>query len=1029
MHRSKSQLLTGDPTAPARTPPVDNRYTVRCLDREQGIQWIIKERLPFFLLSDCYSEYRLAKLLFEWSPVLCIHRRKGGSGGTPMSAPQLRCSTQTDQENKKALKVLTCSHSQKNSSAKEGSMRMLNVTCLCSDHMEHLNTKCSSSMWENPILQGTQTELSLHAREEKLLKESSEVQLEEVAATVVTQVLNNALSQADTSDCWSTSGEQIHRNSTHRSCERRACIQHLADGGTDRLGGEKEKLQEGKKKSGGEEKTKWPKKNREVGRRNRDQENIHDNCCQGTCCRGNRQGVDELKEFLRGTSGEKLLNLWMDIERLKAPQNRERKNRYLVLMRSRYLLSSSLSVQLLSRLGLTTSPCWTEDRLHSVQPPLTEALLHYWVPRFWTSHCARAEHEDPPPLELWTACGVSPLSDTQPHRGSTTMTPSPHSVLTQLYSGRSQLLDSRRMEKMIQALCADSCAGLYFTHFCEQSGNQLWENAVYFWTDLQHYHELFYQDGLDHYRVQREAQLLYSTYLFSSARRSIGVDEEIRTEVYDQLMPAFEEVFDRVEEHTLNILLEPWTLLLSRDKEYFQKVEQSQSILFPSPINPSTPFTKGAHAPNSWSRVSPNLKGYRLGSLLRHHHEIGHFIRTAQRDMAVRQERSSHIATKYLNRKYFFGSDSPASSEQQNDVYRYETEADEEIREQRDCGNDEEHSRSQEGGDSESVTASGRWTGASEAGTSLRSCGLEIQAIIRSHMEKNLAASVSVHSRVTERLKNQPKPQTAGRPSQTVYREARRRKEAWEAGGLWMSSSKEILLFRQILLHPDTCMQFQHFVSLKGDFLENDVLFWLEVQRYKDLCHSHSDEATIQQKISTIINCFINSSMPPALQIDIPPEQAQHILEKRQQLGPYIFREAQMSVFSALLKFWPEFQELSSSVQEEQLLPLLQERRVQHSARVRRQRRKEEEEEERKRSQEELERPESSFREEEETDDEDDIEEGQERRNVTKEWRTQSRVLLTPTQPLSWSYSKVVLRLQCPVSSQDTPLQNRQYTV
>ncbi|KAK5922956.1 hypothetical protein CgunFtcFv8_020176 [Champsocephalus gunnari] len=714
----------------------------------------------------------------------------------------------------------------------------------------------------------------------------------------------------------------------------------------------------------------------------------------------------------------------MDIERLKAPQNRERKNRYLVLMRSRHLVSSSLSVELLSRLGLTTSPCWTEDRLHSVQPPLTEALLHYWVPRFWTSHCARAEYEDPPPLELW---GVSPLSDTQPRHGSTTMTPSPH---TQLCSGRSQLVDSRRMEKMIQALSADSCAGLYFTHFCEQSGNQLWENAVYFWTDLQHYHELFYQDGLDHYRVQREAQLLCSTYLCSSARRSIGADEQITTEVYDQLMPAFEEVFDRVEEHTLNTLLEPWTLLLSRDEESLQKVlmqdevrrvdsqeyrdlqslyeesefrlkqvEQSQSILFPSPINPSTPFTKGAHAPNSWSQVSPNLKGYRLGSLLRHHHEIGHFMsflqnhdasihltcwldleqyrRTAQRDMAVRQEGSSHIATKYLNRKYFFGSDSPASSEQQNDLLR---QAGGLERLKRECLSDP--------------------------------VVVQIQDIIRSHMENTWLPLFLSTAEYTERLRNQPKPQTAGRPSQAAYREARRRKEAWEAGGLWMSSSKEILLFRQTLLHPDTCVRFQHFASLKGDFLEKDVLFWLEVQRYKDLCHSHSDEATIQQKVSTIINCFINSSMPPALQIDIPPEQARNLLERRQQLGPYIFREAQRSVFCALLKCWPEFQELSSRVQEEQLLPLLQERRVQHSATVRRQRRKEEEEEERKRAQEELETRESGLREEEETDDDDDIDEGQERRNVTKEWRTQSRVLLTPTQPLSWSYSKYTAALR-----------------
>lgn len=48
-----------------------------------------------------------------------------------------------------------------------------------------------------------------------------------------------------------------------------------------------------------------------------------------------------------------------------------------------------------------------------------------------------------------------------------------------------------------------------------------------------------------------------------------------------------------------------------------------------------------------------------------------------------------------------------------------------------------------------------------------------------------------------------------------------------------MSSSKEILLFRRVLLNPVTCLQFQHFVYLKGGFLENDVLFWQEVQRYK----------------------------------------------------------------------------------------------------------------------------------------------------------------------------------------------------
>lgn len=50
-------------------------------------------------------------------------------------------------------------------------------------------------------------------------------------------------------------------------------------------------------------------------------------------------------------------------------------------MRSWYLLSSSdcyFNAELLARLGLTTPPCWMEEKLQWVQPELTEALLHYW---------------------------------------------------------------------------------------------------------------------------------------------------------------------------------------------------------------------------------------------------------------------------------------------------------------------------------------------------------------------------------------------------------------------------------------------------------------------------------------------------------------------------------------------------------------------------------------------------------------------------------------------------------------------------
>ncbi|XP_056142931.1 regulator of G-protein signaling 22 [Lampris incognitus] len=803
LRRNKSQLLTEDPTLVSAGPPVDNHYTVHCLDREQGIQWIMTERFPFFIQSDFYFEYRLAKLMSQQNPNLCIHKSKGKRSVTRPFSP-----SQMNAENENVLKALTCSQ-------------------------EMISTKQGSA------------------------------------------------------------GE-----------------------------------------------------------------------------RG--AGLDEFKEFLRGTHGEKLFHLWMDIERLKATQHLERKSRHLMMMRSRFLLSgsrSSLGGELLYRLGLTTTPCWTEKKLRLLQPSITEALLLY--------------------------CG----SSTDP------------------------ALSSNRMARMLQALYVDSQAGFYFTRFCELSGNQPWQNAVSFWSDLQHYHQLFYQDGLDPYKVQRQAQLLYSTYLCCSARRRIGVHEETRREVYNRLIPAFEELFDEAEAYTLSLLLEPWALLMARDKEIYRRVCVQEEVRWvdsedyrelqscyeeaklrkkqmeqckPNPPRfPPSALPEEPQEPTAWSNVPQCFRGYRLGSLLRHRHELQYFLsflqhydasihlkcwlhleeyrRIPQKDKAVRRKKTMDIITKYLNSKYFFGPDSPASIEQQHDMMRL---------------------------------AGGLKQMAQE--TLSNTAVMEIQSIVRSHIEKTWLPQFLATAEFTERQKHKLKLLAEVTLTEQVYRRRSKRREAWKAEGLWMSTSKEILVFRQVLLNPVTCQQFQHFVSLKGDFLENDLLFWLEVQRYKDLCHSHSDEATIQQKISTIINCFINSSMPPALQIDIPPEQAQHILEKRRDLGPYIFREAQLSVFCELLKLWPQFQALKSSVQEEQLLPLLREKRATYRARRQRRRRKEEERRALVRTQAELERQETSF-----TEEEDEEEEGGEGKSEKEDMlRGQSRMLHSPTQKLSWSYSKYMAALK-----------------
>lgn len=60
--------------------------------------------------------------------------------------------------------------------------------------------------------------------------------------------------------------------------------------------------------------------------------------------------------------------------------------------------------------------------------------------------------------------------------------------------------------------------------------------------------------------------------------------------------------------------------------------------------------------------------------------------------------------------------------------------------------------------------------------------------------------------------------------------------------------------------------------------------------------HSHTEESLIHQKITAIIRCFIDSEIQPSLHIDITPEQADKILDKRpKEMGPYVFRDSQVS--------------------------------------------------------------------------------------------------------------------------------------
>ena len=60
------------------------------------------------------------------------------------------------------------------------------------------------------------------------------------------------------------------------------------------------------------------------------------------------------------------------------------------------------------------------------------------------------------------------------------------------------------------------------------------------------------------------------------------------------------------------------------------------------------------------------------------------------------------------------------------------------------------------------------------------------------------------------------------------------------------------------------------------------------------MCHAHTTELLLHEKMAAITDCYINSPSPPKLQVNIPVSMADELCEKP--LGPYMFREAQVSV-------------------------------------------------------------------------------------------------------------------------------------
>ncbi|XP_063180109.1 regulator of G-protein signaling 22 [Chroicocephalus ridibundus] len=976
---------------------IDPNYNTMCLDREQAIEWIKKERLPAFLQSDCYFEYRLAKLIsqVEWSktginfiidsdyyPWIKRHTNSPSpeedDTSLTMKKFYISLGQATVSQTKDWFTLAKQSESMKTTDSfmhPVASSQIQDIQCLPEQHErdDSLSEKDSllgkTASEKNDIIRETSreaekgssvataeppshTQLRVYlglkwdsAAQEENGQESATFQTAQEFIPAYTQfVMKESISEL-----------------THQPA---ADLESLdAKGDIREQDTEEVSLRSSSESDGADSRTAWCISHR-------------------TYDTGNRHEFERFKKFIKGTPGERYWWLWMDIERLKVLKDSTRQQRQLSKMKKLYLLSSGdyfLSPEVLLRLDLLHGDQWNIQHLRQIQPEVLKPLLLYWGPRFCVTHSTAIETASAK-LKLWHTCQERPRVDIDPFPQMVSLLPlTPKSCMprtppslpqrssrlpptlppsqsprnddisssrkwpkpvsrdmihclaldatkdskyqghrkytyAELLPGKSAagsvVLGGSRMESMLQSLYLENRAGYYFTHFCEKSGNKLWKNSAYFWFDLQAYHQLFYQETLHPFKIRKQAQFLYATYIAPSASMDIGLHQSKKNIIYQKIDPAFEDLFDPAEEYILTVLLEPWMKMVEADKHTYGKVElveetrQLDSVYFRklqalhqesgSKKDESTVADTGlSPCPDSLKeeqhsrQVPKELAGPNLSDLIHNtekleqfwaflnEHSAGmdlmcwldieQFRKMHHKDKEEREEKSKDIKNKYLNKKYFFGPNSPATREQQEQL----------------------------------MHSGGGW------GQIL-------------HDRLSAAVLLEIQQCVQKRLEKQWLPLFLADEHYGVDGQAK------HVDNKCVSSSSEIIAFRKALLNPVTANQFQRFVSLKGDLLENGVLFWQEVQKYKDLCHSHCDDATVQKKITAIIDCFINSAVPPALQIDIPTEQAKKILEHRKELGPYIFREAQMTIFALLFKFWPKFCKFRSNLASDKILLALE---------------------------------------------------------------------------------------------------------
>ncbi len=484
-----------------------------------------------------------------------------------------------------------------------------------------------------------------------------------------------------------------------------------------------------------------------------------------------------------------------------------------------------------------------------------------------------------------------------------------------------KFIGSAKMETLLQTLKSEfNNSGGVFKRFLQNSGNALWINLLSFWNDLQQYHALYYKEIIDAGDILRKAKAIFALYIVLTAPQSIDCSSKVLQSISNRIPHPSEDIFDEAEEYSIHKLCEPWLKMLEFEDSQYKKVEQ-YSVKRPLQIDPE--FLKYLNSQGVVKvkleldepepevdeerereefykklefEIPEEFRTWNYDEILKNRIEfeffrkfiaenygttdlscwvdVEGFKRMSHEDELIRDTKAAEIKSKYMTRKYFFGPNSPATTKEQEMVLALAGGWGKQIVPERPPN--------------VMITEVGRYT--------------------RDRLERKWLSMFLATPSFAVRQVNKVKSEDS--MEDLVMQKKRKQLQLSKImESKWVSSSKEVIQFRRALLNPVTSDHFKKYLKIvtRENFLENDVVFWQEVQKFKDLFHQHADDSLAQSKVQMVVACFLESIIHPPVQIDIPQEQVQDILDKRRKPTAYMFREAQLTVFRVLYPHWTEF--------------------------------------------------------------------------------------------------------------------------